>query len=127
MKKSKKSQFLMLSAFIVMFIFVFIYSLETENYYIANSPESSLLNNIIYETCTLGSNSNGTQIDSRYSNFTIDVSSYCTSRDIICNLTIVNNTQIPPSGNWSQLDYSDYNYTISLASSTYNYTGNFTC
>ena len=123
----KKGQFLILSGFFILLLTIFIYSLETDNTYIVNLRDSNLVDNIELETCNILKISNGTQIEQRISNITNFVSIYCYQRDIICNLNIINNTQIPPSGNYSLLNYTHYNLTLEILQSTKNYNSQFNC
>ena len=125
--KSKKSQLLILSGMLLFLLLIFIYYIETENSYITKSSQDSILNNIIYETCIIGKNSNGSQIDSRYRAFSGNVSQYCNSNNNYCNLIINNNTAIPPLGNWSKLNYTHYDYSIVYSWDGYNTTLDFNC
>lgn len=127
MKNSNKSQFLVFSAMFIFLLLIFIYSLETDNTYIVKNSKFNLIENIIYETCQVGKNSNGSYIDSRYSNFTNDVETYCLDLDYNCTLTIVNNTIIPPDSNWSKLNYTHYDYSLDITQMDFSYTGDFNC
>ncbi|MDA3856502.1 MAG: hypothetical protein PF569_09685 [Candidatus Woesearchaeota archaeon] len=127
MIKNKKSQLFLLSSLFLLLLLIFIYSIETENTYIVKSGKFNLLNNIVYETCKVGKFSNGTYIDSRYLEFENDLESYCISYGYLCNLTITNNTIIPPSGNWSLLNYTHYDYHIDYRYEGYNYSSSFIC
>jgi len=125
--KNKKSQFLILSALYLILLILFSYSLETQNDYITKNTKNLLLNNLIYETCQIGKLSNGSFIDSRLSNFSVDVNNYCDGFGYNCSLSIINNTQIPPGGNYSKLNYTHYNYSIFYEVDGFVYTGDFTC
>lgn len=127
MKKNKKSQLFIISSLFLILLLIFIYSIETENTYIVKSGKFNLLNNIVYETCNVGKLSNGTFIDSRYNEFEVNVESYCLSYGYLCNLTIVNNTIVPPGGNWSLLNYTHYNYHIDYSYEGYEYSNSFIC
>lgn len=127
MLKNKKSQFLILSTLFLLLLLIFSYSLGTENSYITKKSKFNLLDNIIYETCQIGRNSNGTFIDSRYSNFTLDVKNYCQEFNYNCTLSIINNTAIPPLGNWSLLNYTHYNYSIYYEFDGFKYNNDFSC
>ena len=120
--KSKKSQFFILSALFYILLLVFIYSLETENSYIVDSDRINLLDNIVYETCQLGYHSGTSEIDSRYGNFSANVSSYCTTLGYSCNLSISLNTASPPVYN-----YTTYDYSISYQKEGLLYSKTFTC
>lgn len=124
---SKKAQFFILSGMLLFLLLFFIYSLETDNSYIVKFSKNSILDNIVYETCIIGKNSNGTQIDGRFDSYELNVLNYCISRGLSCNLTIINNTQIPPLGNWSLLNYTHYNYNIDYNSDNFNVSFDFNC
>ena len=127
MINSKKSQLFILSAVVMILLLIYIYSQETENSYIVKNGQLSLIDNVIHETCQIGYLSNGSYIDQRYSNFTGEVSTYCSSFGYSCSLLITNNTQIPPSGNYSLLNYTHYNYSIDYEYRTLSISKNFTC
>ncbi len=127
MRFGNKGQFLIFSAMFVFLLLIFIYSIETPNSYIVNSSKFNLIDNIIYETCQVGKISNGSYIDQRYSNFSIDVYNYCLGFGYNCSLNIVNNTAIPPEANWSKLNYSHYDYNLVYITDDFNYSSNFNC
>ena len=125
MLKNKKAQFLILSGMILMGALIFIYSLETENNYILKDSENSMLNNIEIETCHIGKLSNGTYIESRYSNFSKDVKEYCGSFNYSCILNITNKDG---ETNLSRLNYKNFSYNIKLTNNnSFSYDENFTC
>jgi len=127
-KKTKKGQFFILSTAFLLLLLLFIYSQETQNTYIVKSSNFNLVENIMCETCYIGTTSNGSYIDGRYSTFKNDVNNYCLSLGIVCNLSIINNSAIPPQpGNYSSLNYTHYDYQISYKSLEVNYTKTFTC
>ena len=125
--KSKRSQFFIFSALFYILLFLFIYSLETENSYIVNSDKVNLLDNLVYETCQIGINSNASQIAQRFGNYTNDVRSYCIDFGYNCTLDIQLQAGMPPGGNFSLLNYTMYDYNISYRKSGFNYHGGFTC
>ena len=106
-------------------LLVFIYSLETENFYIAETSKITLLDNAVYETCFIGKNSNGTYIENRYLNFSLEFSNYCSDLGYVCNLTIVNNTVIPT--NESLINYTLFDYLIIYEYDGLEFSKNFTC
>lgn len=112
---------------LIFILLLFIYSLETDNFYINKLSKTNILDNIIYETCVIGKNSNGSQIDLRYQQFTGNVSSYCSNMGNTCNLIIINNTPIPPLGNWSNLNYGHYDYSILYSWDGYEIDLDFNC
>ena len=126
-KTKKKSQAFIISAMFLFLLMIFIYSQETQNTYIVKSGEYNLVKNIIYETCYIGTTSNGSFIDNRYSTFKNNIYSHCQNIEKICNLTITNNTQIPPLGNYSLLNYTHYNYHLTYLTEHISYSINFTC
>jgi len=113
-----------------MFLFLivlFIYSIETENFYITKFSKNTILDNIVYETCIVGKNSNGTQINNRFKMFANNVSDYCNESGNYCDLIIINNTAIPPLGNWSLLNYTHYDYHIDYKWRGLNTSLDFVC
>ena len=125
MMKTKRSQILILSAMFLFLLLLFTYSLETDNTYISKISKNTLLDNLMFETCQVGKLSNGTYIQSRFSNFSSKVQTYCQNIGRVCQLTIVNNTAIP--SNLSKLNYTYFDYKISYTSQNFSYTHNFTC
>ncbi len=122
--KNKKSQLVIFSGLILILFLVFIYSQETQNNYIVHSQKNNILNNIIFETCYIGTHSNGSNIDERFLNFSSEVFDYCNGLDYYCNLTINN---IDGETNESILSYKNYSYYIDFRSKVYNYSGDFNC
>lgn len=123
--KSKKSQFLVLSSMILLGLLLFIYSEETQNTYITSSSKLSLLENIKHEVCEVGKRSNGTFIDSRFTNITINISSYCSDFGFVCNVTIDKESEAPVDLTF--LNYTYYNYSIEYVNNGFNSTRRFTC
>jgi len=126
-KKSKKSQFLVISSLFLFLLIIFTYSFGTENSYIIKKSKFNLLNNVISETCMVGKLSNGTNIEPRFSNLTLSFKNYCWDLGYDCKLEIVNNTQIPPSGDWTLLNYTHFNYFIDYDFDGFKYEGSFNC
>lgn len=116
--KNKRGQFIIFSGMFLLLLLLFIYSLETQNTYIIEPAKFRLLDNIIYESCMIGKLSNGSFIDSRFDNFTLNVASYCNIFGNFCNLTIVKIDGAPT--NLSLLNYTHYNYSLE-----YNYDDNY--
>ena len=125
MYDSKRSQIILISGFLVLLVLVFIYSLETENSYIVYSAKSSLLENIMHETCQVGIMSNGSYIDVRFGNFSADVLNYCQDFAYNCTLNIQKNGDAPD--NLSELNYTHYTYSVIYSAGNYNNSYNFTC
>jgi hypothetical protein len=121
----KKSQILILSSLILMSFLIFIYYSETENIYIKEKGDLYLLNNIIYETCKVGKLSNGTNLDPRFQNITLEINNYCNSFGNLCILNIVKKATAPT--NDSLLTYNDYDYSINFNWGDYTYSSNFNC
>ena len=124
-KKNKSGQLFLISAFLLMSSLLFIYSLETENYYIVNFSESIILENILYETCNVGYNSNGSFIESRFTSFQNYVNSDCQNNYYNCDLQITKITSAPT--NLSLLNYGHFNFTLSFDNKNLNYSNKFTC
>lgn len=125
MMKNKSGQLFIISGFLVILGLFFIYSLETENYYIISSSKSSLLSNIVHQTCEIGRISNGSYIDSRFSDFETNIENYCPTISASCNLTISKSAGAPT--NLSELDYTYYNYSIAYEYREFSYSGSFNC
>jgi len=125
MFRNKKSQLLVLSGLILILSLVFIYSLETGNNYIRQSGEIHIVNNVISEVCNLGKMSNGTNIDVRYQDVVLEIDEYCDLYDFYCNVSIVKKPTAPI--NLSLLNYTHYDYNVSLKTKTTLYDGGFSC
>lgn len=127
MFKAKKAQFLVLSMTYLVLLLFLIYYVETENTYIVFSGENHIEKNIILETCEIGYRSNGTQIGPRYENFSNSLLEACYKKGVHCNISIVNNTAIPPEGNYSLLNHTHYDYQVYINSSRLEINKSFTC
>ena len=125
MKKNKKSQFLILSIGFLIVLLIISYSVETQNTYIIKSSKYTILNNIVEEACYIGKNTNGSNLQSRYSNFTVDIENYCQNLGYSCNLSIQNNTALP--NNESQINYTLFDHYIDFKAKEYSYQTNFNC
>ncbi len=125
LKNNKKGQFMIFSVFFFVILLLFIYSQETENFYIIKSSKTDIANNIIYETCKIGKMSNGSYIDSRLGNFSQSISNYCLDFNYTCILTIEKSPSAPV--NLSLLNYTYYNFTYNYYNYGLNSTVNFTC
>lgn len=123
----KKGQFLILSGMFIILLSIFIYSLETDNYYKVNLKDSNVVENIQSQTCNVLKLSNGSQLFNRKDQIIQIVEEYCLQRNIYCSLSIVNNTIIPPLGNFTLLNYTHYNLSLELMNSTKNYNSSFIC
>ncbi|MFW5704554.1 MAG: hypothetical protein ACOCXG_01805 [Nanoarchaeota archaeon] len=125
MFRNKKSQLLVLSGLILILSLVFIYSLETGNNYIRQSGEIYIIDNVISEVCNLGKMSNGTNIDARYQDVVLEIDEYCDLYGFFCNVSIVKQAGAPT--NLSLLNYTHYDYSVSLKTETTLYRGGFNC
>jgi hypothetical protein len=124
-QNTKKGQFLILSFLFLFLLLIISYSIETQNNYIEKNNKYFIVNNIITETCIIGKNSNGSNIQSRYLNFTQSIYDYCDEINYNCNLTIINNTLIPT--NISLINHTLFNYYIDFKSNDYLVTKKFNC
>ena len=106
-------------------VLVFIYSLETENSYNVNQTKFNILKNINYETCMVGKLSNGTNIENRFNQFSINIYNYCSNLNILCNLTIIKKSSAPT--NLSLLNYTHFNYSIDYSNNNYKFKGDLIC
>ncbi|MFW6009300.1 MAG: hypothetical protein ACOCP8_08570 [archaeon] len=122
---NKRGQFLILSFLFLFLLLIISYSIETQNNYIEKNNKYFVVNNIITETCIIGQNSNGSNIQERFLNFTQDVYLYCDDMDYNCNLTIINNTLIPT--NISLINYTLFDYYIDFQSNDHLITKKFNC
>lgn len=125
LKTNKSGQMFIISAFILLISLFFIYSQETDNYYILSSGESIILENLIYETCQIGYLSNGSYIETRYSLFQNLTNSNCLNSPNNCTLSIMKIGGAPT--NLSLLNYTHFNYNLSFIGNTINYSNSFTC
>jgi hypothetical protein len=125
--RDKKSQLIVLSLFFVISALILIYYTETENFYISKNEGNYILRNIEYESCMVGRLSNGTYLDSRFSNFSESVKNYCSNynSDYWCILNITKKSGAPT--NLSLLNYTYYNYHINISFNNFKFNGNFTC
>ena len=125
LKQTKSGQLFIISSFLLLIGLVFIYSLETENSYIANFGESIIIENIIYETCELGYQSNGSYIETHFTNFQNLVNQNCLNKTYKCELTITKQLSAPT--NLSLLNFTHFNYNLKFTSNTLNYSNTITC
>lgn len=127
MRQSKKGQFLIFSTLILLILLIFIYSIETDNSYIKNSAKNHILQNVVHETCMVARGLSGTELNASLYLFSSDVSSYCSEFGVTCNLTVVNNTAIPPSGDWDLLDYTHYDLSLVYNNSNLEFSQTILC
>ena len=125
MIKNKSGQFFMISGFLITLGLIFIYSIETENYYIISPSKSSLLSNIEYQVCKVATNSNGSFIDTRFSDIETNIENYCSDISISCDLVIDKSLSAPT--NLSELNYSYYNFSISYQDGGFSLGEEFEC
>lgn len=123
----KKSQFLILSVMLLLATSIIIYSQETVNTYKNPSYENLIINSLEKEVCDLVKTTNGTNLPVVVNNTQNDTSQYCNNRAHQCNLNIVNTTEVPYNGNWSQHNYTHYNYSLYYNTSVITYNKSFTC
>jgi hypothetical protein len=122
---SKKGQFLILSAYVLILLLLFINSLETENTYIDSFSKNIILTSIQRETCSVAKMGPGTELDSRFSTVHSQVASYCETKASLCNITITKKVGAP--ANTSLLDYTHYTYKLEYNYSNYYYNSTFIC
>lgn len=125
MKKNKKSQVLVFSAMFLILLLLITYSIETRNSYKSYSSKSTIIENIKYESCQVGINSNGSFIDDRFSFFSGNLSQYCLEFDLNCTVSIVKKGDAP--SNLSLLNYTHYDFNISFESQNFNYSNAYNC
>ena len=85
--KSKKSQFLILSITLFFILFSFIYFVESNNIYINEFREVSILNNIEKEICFVYDNTNVSDINQRMIILNNDINSFCLEIGYNCNIS----------------------------------------
>lgn len=124
-KKNKSGQIFILSCFLLMLSLVFIYSLETDNSYISDFTNSIIIENIIYETCNIGYQSNGSQYDSRFLFFQNHVNSNCQNSSYNCNISITKQVSAP--SNLSLLNYTDFDFHLYFENNFINYSNLYIC
>lgn len=122
---NKKSQLLILSTLYLAMFLVFIYSLETDNYYITHFEEYSIVENLKFETCYVVTSTNGTYLENKLLEFNQGVASYCSSFGLNCNFTATNITPIP--SNESLINYSLYSYSLEVTTPQSSSFSQFTC
>jgi hypothetical protein len=127
MFQSKKGQFAVMMGLLLFLLLYFIYSSETRNTYIYDFGEIHIVDNIKLEVCDVLYVSNGTQINSSIPLMESDVSTYCAGKGYSCTLQFINLTPVPPSGNWSLLNYTHYQMNVTIVSKLYTLQENFTC
>ena len=127
MMASRKGQFLILTSMILLITGIIIYSQETVNTYKNPNHDFYILDPLKKEVCGLVTVTNGTNLPIVTSQMETDTGEFCSKRGLYCNLTIINTTQVPFSGNWSMHNYTHYNYTLEVRSSYLNYSNTFTC
>ncbi len=127
MKFAKNGQFFILSGLFMVLLVIYIYSLETDNTYISSGVKTSIYENVVYETCMIGRNSNSSNIDSRFGSFSLFVMNYCEDFSNECILEINLKPGNPPGGNMSLLNYTHYSYELTYTWDNYTYYKNFTC
>lgn len=125
--KNTKGQLLIVSAMLLFAVSIFIYSQETVNTYKFPSQDFFIVDSLESEVCNVVRKTNGSNLPEVMNNTKEDTSSYCQNRDLSCTLVIVNTTQVPFNGNWSQHNYSLYNYSLELTSDSLSYNASFTC
>jgi hypothetical protein len=123
--RNKSGQIFVLSGFLLILSLVFIYSLETDNSYIIDFSDSIIIENIIYETCVIGQNSNGSQFDSRFSAYETHVNLNCQNSHYTCLLNITK--QSVATTNLSLLDVTDFDFHLYFENQFINYSNIFTC
>lgn len=122
--KSKKGQFMIFSVFFLFLLLVFIYSLETVNTYKFENGDLLYIHDIEEKICPILNSRNGTILNDTIPTVENSINSYCNSYEVGCIFTIENITSIPPLGNWSYLNISQFemNYVINNSHIIYNST-----
>jgi hypothetical protein len=123
--KNKSGQIFVLSGFLLILSLVFIYSLETDNSYITDFTDSSIIENILYETCIIGQNSNGSQFDSRFSTYENHINLNCQNSHYNCLLNITK--QSGATTNLSLLAVTDFDFHLYFENQFINYSNFYTC
>ncbi|NQZ84671.1 MAG: hypothetical protein HRU03_03040 [Nanoarchaeales archaeon] len=122
---NKSGQIFILSGFLLILSLVFIYSLETDNSYITDFTNSIIIENIIYETCNIAYNSNGSQFDSRFLSYQNHINLNCLNNNYNCLLTITKQPSAP--ADLSLLSYSDFDFDLYFENKFINYSNTYTC
>ena len=123
--KNKSGQIFILSGFLLILSLVFIYSLETDNSYITDFTDSIIIENIIYETCVIGQNSNGSQFDSRFLSYKNHINLNCQNNYYSCLLNITKQGSAP--ANLSLLTLADFDFHLTFENDFINYSNTFIC
>lgn len=128
MMQSKKGQFILLSAALLLATGIIIYSQETVNTYKNPSSDFHIINSLENEVCKLVTTTNGSNLPNSVESVVEDTAIYCQNRgNINCSLSIINTTQVPFGGNWSMHNYTHYNYSLWYNTSFLEYNNSFTC
>jgi hypothetical protein len=127
MKYQKKSQLVVLASLLLLFSLVFIYSLETENYYIKKKSDISILENINSQVCKMAYDSNSSNLIQRFNDMEIDIENFCLDLEGFCDLNISLKTGMPPAGNFSLLNHTQYNYMINFSLNQIRFQGDLKC
>lgn len=122
---NKKSQLLIFSVVFILSLLLFTYSLETRNSYKSNSGEVNILENIEFEVCKVAKISNGESLDSRFSSFELDLSTYCSNYNFSCSLWVEKKSGAP--SNTSLLNYTHYTYWLNYTNNALEFEGKFNC
>lgn len=123
--KSKKGQVIIFSVMFLILLLLVSYSQETQNDYKRYFDKDGILNNIMFEVCQVGYQSNGSNLDTRYSTFETDVESYCVRRGVNCSFSTTKDSGAP--SNLTLLNYTYYNHSITYNNSGYEVSQTFTC
>ena len=117
---SKQSQIIIIAAFLVFSALLFLYSLETQNYYNTNSQKIDIDSTIHLLFCEHITQASGLNLNSSLVEFENSFEQYCNHIDsLTCNVNIIVSTN-PPGGNFSLLNFTH----LSLNYSTQYYTHN---
>ena len=105
---ARKSQFMVFSAFFLILLLFFIYSLETVNTYKVTNGDFIHISEFDKKICNAISSRNGTDLNSSILIIENSMNIYCSNDNRNCLFDIYNITPIPPLDNWSYLNISQF-------------------
>lgn len=123
--KNRKSQFLILSVYLLILLLIFISFTETRNTYKYDSLDIGIIDTVIREVCLVADLSNGSFIDDRLNLTSNNFQSYCFDLGVMCLIDINKDPMAP--FNLSLLNKSFYDFKVNYQGFNINLQKNFTC
>lgn len=127
MNFKKKGQFMIFSALFLFLLLYFIYSLETVNPYKFENGDFIHIQGYQDEICFPLTQRNGSTLNTSIQVIENSIDSYCVYTGDECFFDIYNITSIPPSGNWSLLNISQFRIRFDINRSDLQLSNDFAC